>query len=370
VSTAVLARQEAQEMFGLPLHKKRVQPVWLRFENRGTNDYYFLVVTLDRDYFSAGEVAYMFRKGCRPKRNQAMTAFVQNKQMPLSLQAGETTEGFVFANYTPGGKHVLVELLGEPGVKRFEMVPPVPGKRFDYERVDWESLYPEEEWRDVTLDELRQLLTDLPIAVTDAKGKGSGDPVNIVVIGEPEEVSLAFARQGWYPTEALTAGSASKLVTAFLFNSYWETSPISSLYLFDRPQDFALQKARSTIHERNHLRLWLAPYTHEGRDVWVGQISRDIGLRFTTRAPGWVTHKIDPDVDEARDYLTQDMMTSFSVEKVAAVGGVGLVTPDDPRRNLTGDPYYTDGRRGVYFLSKEWILPEQVEFLDWADDPR
>lgn len=368
VSTAVLGRKEAQKMFDLPLHKKRIQPVWLRFENQGTNNYHFLVVTLDRDYHSAGEVGYMFRKACRSKRNRTVTAFVQDNQISMWLEAGQVVEGFVYANYTPGAKHVVIELLGDNELKQLEFVAPVPGKRFDFERVDWDNLYTEEEIRDVTLDELRTLLTELPIAVTDAKGKRSGDPVNIVVVGSQEEAEFAFARQGWDYTESLTAGSTFKLIRSFLFNSYWETSPVSSLYLFGRRQDFALQKARGTIHERNHLRLWLAPYTYEGKDVWVGQISRDIGLRFTTRAPGFVTHKIDPDVDEARDYLSQDMVTSHSVRQLAVVGGVGEVSPDEPRRNLTGDPYYTDGHRTVFFLSKDWVPPDQVEIVDWTAD--
>ena len=37
---------------------------------------------------------------------------------------------------------------------------------------------------------------------------------------------------------------------------------------------------------------------YHGKPVWVGQISRDIGVRFTWTSPILVTHKIDPDVDE------------------------------------------------------------------------
>ena len=56
---------------------------------------------------------------------------------------------------------------------------------------------------------------------------------------------------------------------------------MSDLYLFGRAQDFALQKARDNIHQRNHLRLWLSPMRYHGKQVWVGQISRDIGSRLT-----------------------------------------------------------------------------------------
>ena len=62
----------------------------------------------------------------------------------------------------------------------------------------------------------------------------------------------------------------------------------------------ALQRARTSIHERNHLRLWLAPMRFDGKLVWIGQISRDIGVRFTSKTI--TTHKIDPDVDETRSF--------------------------------------------------------------------
>jgi hypothetical protein len=157
---------------------------------------------------------------------------------------------------------------------------------------------------------------------------------------------------------------------AFLFSTTWETSPISALQVFGRAQDMALQKARGTIHERNHLRLWLAPFTCDGQPVVAGQISRDIGLRFSFKAPGWITHKIDPEVDEARDYLTQEMLTSGSVSDVGWVGGVGAVTSEQPRHNLTGDPYFTDGWRVVLFLSNEQISPTNVNFYDWREAPQ
>ena len=87
-------------------------------------------------------------------------------------------------------------------------------------------------------------------------------------------------------------------------------APISPMYMFGRSQDLALQKARDNIHQRNHLRLWLAPMRFRGKSVWVGQISRDIGTRLTIHSPYLTTHKIDPDVDEARMALTEDLVYS------------------------------------------------------------
>jgi hypothetical protein len=365
---AALSRKEAEKMFGVPLHKKKIQPVWVRLENASTKEYYFLPATFDASYYSPAEVAYIFRKAFSSKRNRRVADFMDSKRIELMVPPQSVVEGFVFSSYDPGAKHVFVDLISEYEHRRMEFSIPVPGGRWDYERVDFNSLYPEEQIKDYTLEELPAVLRVLPASTTDKKGAGSGDPLNIVVVpDESGKVAPAFLRQGWDLTEALTGGTTFRLVGSFLFHSTWRTSPVSSLYVFGRSQDFALQKARSTIHERNHLRLWLAPFTCEGRRVGVGQISRDIGIRFTTKAPGFVTHKIDPDVDEARDYLTQEMLISGSVGRIAWVGGVGEVPRDQPRGNLTGDPYYTDGARVVLFLSDEPTKPDKVHYVDWLE---
>ena len=93
----------------------------------------------------------------------------------------------------------------------------------------------------------------------------------------------AFIRAEWDETETITARSAWKTGLSFLFGGRYRHSPVSALYVFGRRQDAALQKARGTIHERNHLRLWLAPATFQGKPVWLGQISRNIGVRFSKR---------------------------------------------------------------------------------------
>ena len=57
--------------------------------------------------------------------------------------------------------------------------------------------------------------------------------------------------------------------------------------------------------------------------------------------------------------------SSISVTVSTVNSGVGGSTPDDPGRNLTGDPFFTDGQRAVLFLSSEKIELEDVDFLEW-----
>ena len=123
-----------------------------------------------------------------------------------------------------------------------------------------------------------------------------------------------------------------------------------------------MQRARTSIHERNHLRIWITPYRFEGKPVWIGQISRDIGVRFTWRTI--TTHKIDPDVDETRDFLLEDLAYSESLLKFGYIGGVGPASYEQPRGNLTGDPYFTDGKRLVMWVTGEPTALDEIEVLD------
>lgn len=91
------------------------------------------------------------------------------------------------------------------------------------------------------------------------------------------------------------------------------SAPVSPLYVFGRPQDIALQKARNNISLRNHLRVWRAPFTVEGQNVWVGQISRDIGSKLTTQSWSFTTPRISPEVDQDRYYLLQDLLLTGEV---------------------------------------------------------
>jgi hypothetical protein len=156
-----------------------------------------------------------------------------------------------------------------------------------------------------------------------------------------------------------------KMVTSALSGDRYVNAPVSDLYVFGRAQDLALQKARDNIHQRNHLRLWLSPMRYHGKAVWVGQISRDIGSRLTIHSPTLTTHKIDPDVDEARRALAEDMAYSQNLIKLGFVKGVGPAAQSAPSRNLTTDPYYTDGYRQILVFDRHPTSLSDIEILPW-----
>jgi len=284
------------------------------------------------------------------------------------IAPGDVMTGFIFTHLDEGTKAFNVMVLTEDHkAKTFTFFIPVPGLKVDHREVDFYNLYPKDEIVSHDKEGLIKALESLPCCVTGKDGTENGDPLNIVVIGDGDDVYHAFLRAGWDETETIYRASAIKTGISFIFGGRYRYSPVSSLYVFGRPQDVALQKARETIHERNHLRLWVTPMIFEGKSVWIGQISRDIGVRFTSKTI--VTHKIDPHVDETRTYLVQDLAYSQGLIKLAYVKGVGAAPLAEPRGNLTGDPYFTDGYRVVLWVSSEPVSFEEIEYVNWEKRP-
>ncbi len=362
VTVAAPSAEEAAAIFRVPLQSREIQPVWVRVENRDDVDYMFLPAQMDPDYFSPQEVAWMFRSGFSAKAEKDMQVYLDRQAMPLRVPVGETVEGFVHTNQDYGVKYVSAVLYHPGRTKAFEFVLEVPGIEADYTQVEFDKAVPPGTRREVDRAGLRRALEAYPCCALGPDGKTPGDPLNIVVIGPGNgKLFNAFVRRGWDPTETVTGSTVMRTIWSSLFGVKYRTSPVSALYLDGRKQDIALQKTRGSVDERNHLRLWLMPLKHAGRDVWIGQISRDIGVRLSSKTI--TTHKIDADVDETRDYLLQDLLLSGSLAGVGYVKGVGVATPEDPRYNYTLDPYFTDGLRLVLFVSADYVSPDNLEIV-------
>ena len=363
VSAAVPDATETKDLFGVALYKKGVQPVWIEIENESGEQVAFFPTSVDADYHSPIEVAALTRS--KKTRSQAEQYFF-NHGVDMRIAPGEVRSGFVFTNLDEGTKAFNVDIVGDEKAWQFTFFVQVPGLAVDHYDVDFRGLYALEEVTDFTdPSTFVEALEQLPCCVVDAKGENNGDPLNLVLIGDPEDLYYAFIRSGWNETEVVTAASGFKTATSFFTGNAYRYSPISSLYLFGRRQDIAMQRIRKNIHERNHFRLWLAPMTFNGQLVWVGQISRDIGVRFSRKTI--TTHKIDPDVDETREFLLENLAYHQTLSKFSYVGGSNASSVDNPGRNLTGDPYYTDGLRLVMWIAEEPQDLQDIEYVIWSD---
>lgn len=391
VSVSVLGDRESERFFGVALARRGIQPVWLQIANHGKHAYRLRLASLDPSYYPPLEAAYFnhysmgkrvlaygvlawwlflplfvllpFKVFAAWAANRRMNAYFEEHAIGWGLiRPGAEVAGFVFTTHDEGTKQIPVRLISFAGVKDFAFSVPVPGLKVDHGSKRFDELVTAQDVVECDEDELHRRLLKMPRSTSNRHGTKEGDPLNLVVIGDFNTILNGFGAR-WDETETISLQSCRRTVRAFVLGSSYRYSPVSPLYLNGRSQDFALQKVRKTINQRLHLRLWMTPLRFQGKPVWIGQISRDIGVRMTLKTWNLTTHKIDPDVDDARDYVLDDLLESGRVSLIGYVAGVGTAERTAPRHNLTGDPYFTDGLRAIAMFSEARTT---AAFVDWT----
>ncbi len=194
---------------------------------------------------------------------------------------------------------------------------------------------------------LRKDIDGLPRRVND-QFKNLGDMVNFVLIGSEKQVQSALDAANFHAADTDDKKAVLEAAMTTYENKDYLAMPMSTLYLFNRPQDFGYEQAEpiAMVASRHHFRLWKAPFTWNGQTVWVGAGTHDIGFAKDKRN-GSVTHKIDPNVDGERENI------GASLEKTGKVKSVSYYLPPNPvqdAKNATGDGYKSDGRILVAFV--------------------
>jgi len=365
VTAAALGPTESYQAFGVPLALRGIQPVWIAVVNGEDVPVWYLRAGTDNAWYSPYEVYYINRFRAPRKANRLMEDLFYRLHFQNPVLPGRTNAGFVFTRLDEGSKSVDIDFVGPGLVRSFNFQLRVPGFRGVYREDVVRGLYDSGSIQRLDSEsDLREAIEELPSCTGDKQGTKAGDPLNLVLVGSPQDIFPAFSRRGWHGTEQTYRASVLKTVRSAVFHRTYRYSPVSPLYVFGRQQDVSGQKARGDVNLRNHLRLWLTPIEFRGKPVWIGQISRDIGVRFIADIPP-TTHKIDPDTDEARDGLLQDLAYSQAVRAFGYVKGVGAAPRSKPRHNLTGDPFFTDGLRIVVFFDTRPTTLAEIEMLDW-----
>lgn len=191
------------------------------------------------------------------------------------------------------------------------------------------------------------LLKPIPRRVEDQLGN-KGDIVNFVILGDKDKLENAFQSAGWVLVDKTTGAAVVNALFSSLDKRAYVQMPMSTLFLFGRSQDYGYAHAEpiSVVASRHHLRIWKSEETFEGRPVYVGSCTHDIGFERDQRNNG-VTHKIDPNIDLERDYL-KETLTSTGL-----VSSSTYLEPNDAvkdAKTATGGTINTDGRVLVLIL--------------------
>lgn len=336
VSLAILGAEESRQLSGHDLAAKGVQPIWLEIENNAPHPVWFLPTGIDPDYFSPREVSFSFHRSFARQDNTALDQAFDELGIGRLVRPGQIHQGFVFANLDEGFRPLEVALVSDQSLVSFVFFVEVPGTVPSSALPDAAELYPE--MRDYERpEELRRALEALPCCVADPKGR-QGPPLNLVLIGDPEDVFVAAVQRGY------------------------KWADLDPLMLFNRSQDVSGAKRAAWVTAQSHtLRLWLAPITFQGNPVWLVQTGQPTAGRA---AGNQGSGHLDP--DQARKQLVEDLLFSQGVRQFGSVRAMAPVNANKPRETEAGDVYVTDGLRRVLLFQRDPVPLSEIEVWDWA----
>ena len=194
------------------------------------------------------------------------------------------------------------------------------------------------------------LLDTLPRRVSDEQHR-PGDMVNILLIGDEDEVVKVFTAAGWVKVDKSVGKTLEAGFMDMLEKKDYLTMPMSKLYLFDRSQDYGFAHAEPVrvVMSRNHLRVWKSPYLVSGRPLWCVAATHDIGFERDQRND-LITHKIDPAIDGEREYVNETLGATGLVVARGHVTPANLLTT---AKTATGGEFHSDGQILVLALKSE-----------------
>jgi hypothetical protein len=293
----------------------------------------------------------MNRGGYSDEGQLAMERWLFESAIDRRIPSGEKRSGFVFTHLKPGTKGFNVDLISrELRSYSFTFFVPMPGFTADYMSVDFENLYSEDEILYVDTNALRAALEQMESRATDETGRLQGAPFNIALVGTGEAVRRALLRANWRETE--------------MDNTVFSLA--REQYYSGRPPDGVFVKHRRDGTERKILSLWLAPMRVEQDRVWIGQTVTIVGDRNNASE----SRLISADIDTPYFYLMQDFWYSQSLKQVGFVRASAPVPSDAQIETFSGWGYYTNGLRGILWLSEDPVGSGDVHNVGWEPMPR
>ena len=206
----------------------------------------------------------------------------------------------------------------------------------------------------------------LPLYCVTPDGFAS-DPLNIGIVGTRREVIKAMEQAGWYVADPHHLRYMIRHGLSVVYGWSYPNAPVSSLYLFGRKQDIAFEIPGQTTGNRHHVRFWATTYEggkplsfrtihwHHRREhvqgdnlLWVGAASLDVGISYI-RHNLQITHMIDPDTNQERQLIVDQLRAKKLVKKVVTVK---LGEPYRLINRVLSGSLHTDGKMAIVTLRR------------------
>jgi hypothetical protein len=344
VSATVLSIEDNEKFFAANINDTGVQSVWVEVVNNSPHTLWLLQSGTDPDYFSPLEVAWSLHKPLSRGTNSKIDDHFDALGFEGLVQPGETRAGILYTNPHHGTRILNIDLLGQRTIFPFTLFPPVP-EDIDIDKSDDIAKRFADSRHNDYQDEaaFRLALEQLPCCASDTRGAITGDPINLVLIGELADIGAALIHRGY----------------RHIPQDHDQTQRV-----FSRPPDLVARKTGQGGVPANWLRVWIAPFRYQGQPVLLAQSGRPLGGRY--RPVNGKKPVLHPAIDETRSLVAQDLLYSGGLAKLGFVEGVNPVTAEQLFNHPGEFTYHSDGLRAVFFIITRPLSISDIEILDWV----
>jgi len=190
------------------------------------------------------------------------------------------------------------------------------------------------------INEVQTVLAGIPEQQTDRGRNHPSDLVNIMLLGDRDQVTRSFHAAGWTAPE-----SHGVLALYHMFHCAVERKgnsrlPMSNLRLNGNIPDAAFEKSLDTFAKRHHIRLWYDENAH----AWLGAATEDVSYKWTSTH---MTHATDGSIDNERAKVVNDLAFTGCIDRGALIPRASLKPAQTP-----GSSIHTDGDIAVLQLNR------------------
>ena len=190
VRAAVLGDEESSRFFGVSLADAGMQAVWFSVKNDSDGMLYYLPATTDADYYTPPEASRIFRAWWSGEADRERELLFAREAMPDAITPGQNASGFVLTHREGGVKFVRAGFVSLGQRFEFRFVIQLSSKLYAAQNVDFNALPSAGE--NIDLAGLRAKLEALPCCTSNKESNRSGDPLNLVIVGNGANAIFPF----------------------------------------------------------------------------------------------------------------------------------------------------------------------------------
>jgi len=191
------------------------------------------------------------------------------------------------------------------------------------------------------ISNVQTILDSLPAQQTDRGRNRPSDLVNILILGNQDEVTRAFKAAGWSVPETHGVLALYHMFHCAVERKSYSGLPMSNLKLNGYSPDISFEKSLDTFAKRHHVRLWRDAQS----GAWLGAATEDVSYKMYK---AHMTHATDSRIDNERAKIVNDLAFTGCLDRGVLIPRA-LLKPAQERGNAKS--IQTDGDIAVVQLN-------------------